>query len=268
MPPVLNPETQHKNSVYGPVKSWRLGQSLGVDLLLETSICSFNCIYCQLGDIQNKTIERKIYVETDQIERDFKNSNWQHADVITLSGSGEPTLALNLGEVIYMLKEYSDKSVMVLTNGTTLKYSAVRQDLKLADTVSIKLDAGSEEVFQRMNRPVPGVTLDSVIKGAEAFRKEYTGKLCLQCMFMPGNLFEAEAIAEIASRIQPDEIQLNTPKRPYPQGWFPETRGSHDRTDFPAKTLRVVSSEEAQQLQAIFSQRTNAQLVSVYREED
>ncbi len=266
MPPLLNSETRHKNSVYGPVDSWRVGRSLGVDLLLQTSICSFNCIYCQLGDIQNKTIERKIYVETDQLERDFKNSDWENADMITLSGSGEPTLALNLGEVIHWLKEYSGKPVMVLTNGTTLWDSAVRQDLKQADVVAIKLDAGSEEVFQRMNRPVPGVTLAKVIEGAEAFRKEYTGKLCLQCMFMPGNLSEADAITELANRIQPDEIQLNTPKRPYPQGWFPETRGSHDRTDFPAKSLRVVTEEEAKELQEQFKRKTKAQLVSVYRE--
>ncbi len=265
MPPVLKPETQDKNSVYGPVDSWRLGRSLGIDLLLQTSICSFNCIYCQLGDIQNKTIERKIYVETDQLERDFKNSDWESADIITLSGSGEPTLALNLGEVIHMIKEYSDKPVMVLTNGTTLKDPAVRADLQEADTVAIKLDAGSEEVFQRMNRPVSGVTLASVIKGAEAFRKEYKGKLCLQCMFMPANLSEAETLAKLANKIQPDEIQLNTPKRPYPKGWFPETRGSHDRTDFPAQKLRVVSEEEAQSLQAIFQKKTNAPLISVYR---
>ncbi len=97
----------YQSTVYGPVNSWRVGSSLGIDLLFQTSICSFNCIYCQLGDIQLKTIERKIYVDTDQVEKDFKNSRWPESDIITLSGNGEPTLALNMGEVIHFIQEYS-----------------------------------------------------------------------------------------------------------------------------------------------------------------
>lgn len=265
MPPVIGKETKFKSSVYGPVTSWRVGQSLGVDLLLQTSTCSFNCIYCQLGNIQQKTIERKIYVETDQVERDFKNSDWQQADIVTLSGSGEPTLALNLSEVIHFIHEYSQKPVMVLTNGTTLEQPEVRQDMLKADVVAIKLDASDDEILKRMNRPVDGVTLEKIVTGAKAFRKDYKGKLCLQCMFMPGNLSEAEAIATIANTIEADEIQLNTPKRPYPLQWVLESRGNHGEADYPTQTLRVVSKEEAEQLQKTFEQLTNCPIVSVYR---
>jgi len=265
MPPVLNPETQHQSTVYGPVKSWRVGQSLGVDLLLQTSTCSFNCIYCQLGDIQRKTIERKIYVSTEQVERDFKNSAWQQADIVTLSGSGEPTLALNLAEVIHFIKEYAHKPVMVLTNGTTLTDPAVRQDLMGADMVSIKLDAADDLVLQRMNRPVAGVSMASIVSGAKAFRQEYPGKLSLQCMFMPGNLSEATAMAEIASQIQPDEIQLNTPKRPYPLQWVLDSRGNHAEATYPTRPLRTVTEEEAKVLEQIFKEKTQSAIVSVYR---
>lgn len=265
MPPVIAEETKARSSVYGPVTSWRVGQSLGIDLLLQTSTCSFNCIYCQLGNIQLKTIERKIYVETDQVERDFKNSAWQQADIVTLSGSGEPTLALNLAEVIHFIHEYSQKPVMVLTNGTTLDQPVVRHDLLDADMVAIKLDAPTDDILQRMNRPVDGVTLERIVEGAKAFRQEYDGKLCLQCMFMPGNLAEAQAIAAIANTIKPDEIQLNTPKRPYPLQWVLESRGNHGHADYPTQTLRVVSEEEAQELQRIFEQRTDCPIVSVYR---
>lgn len=267
MPPQLNPATASKSSVYGPVVSWRAGRSLGVDLLLQTSICSFNCIYCQLGDIQRKTIERQIYVPTEQVERDFKESDWESADVVTLSGSGEPTLALNLGEVIHFIKEYSGKPVMVLTNGTTLNDPAVRADLQEADTVAVKLDAPNDTILQRMNRPVPGVTLENIVEGACKLREEYSGKLCLQCMFMPGNLAEAQAMAEIARKIQPDEIQLNTPKRPYPLQWMLESRGNHGEVDYPSRQLRVVSREEAQELERTFRETTNAPLISVYRDE-
>lgn len=88
------------SSVYGPVDSWRFGKSIGIDLLMDPSTCSFNCTYCQLGFIQRITRDRKIYVPTKKVIEDFENSNWQNCDVVTFSGSGEPTLALNIGEVI------------------------------------------------------------------------------------------------------------------------------------------------------------------------
>ncbi|MBK8189143.1 MAG: radical SAM protein [Vampirovibrionales bacterium] len=255
------------SSVYGPVVSWRAGRSLGVDLLLQTSICSFNCIYCQLGEIQQKTRERAIYVETARVERDFRHSDWREADIVTFSGSGEPTLALNLAEVIRFVKEYSQKPVMVLTNGTMLHDPAVCADLKEADIVSVKLDAASEAVFQRMNRPVAGVSLAGVVEGAIALRQSYTGKLCLQCMLMPGNLSEAEAMADIAARIQPDEIQLNTPKRPYPLSWTLESRGNHGESSVASRALRTLTPQEAADVAQMFRTRTRLPVSSVYREE-
>jgi wyosine [tRNA(Phe)-imidazoG37] synthetase (radical SAM superfamily) len=259
------------SSIYGPVKSWRVGASLGVDLLLETSTCSFNCIYCQLGNIQLKTAERKIYVSTEQVEKDFKHSDWQQADIITLSGSGEPTLALNINEVIHFIKEYSGKPLMVLTNGTLLHDPAVRHDLLEADKVAIKLDTATEGGFNQMNRPVPGVTLANVIAGAKAFRKEYGGDkpgvLCLQMMLMPTNVAEAEAMAELAATLQPDEIQLNTPKRPYPLEWALDSRGNHDAASVPSRELRVINEDEARALKTLFEEVTGCSVVSVYREE-
>lgn len=83
-------------SVYGPVSSWRYGRSLGVDPIGQVSICSFNCVYCQLGEIEKKTSDRAIYIPTEQIIQDLKTFAPWDVDVITLSGSGEPTLALNL----------------------------------------------------------------------------------------------------------------------------------------------------------------------------
>ncbi|MDH4379988.1 MAG: radical SAM protein [Vampirovibrionales bacterium] len=258
------------SSIYGPVKSWRVGASLGVDLLLETSTCSFNCIYCQLGNIQLKTAERKIYVATEQVEKDFKHSDWQHADIVTLSGSGEPTLALNIKEVIHFIKEYSGKPVMVLTNGTLLHDAAVRHDLLEADKVAIKLDAATEAGFNQMNRPVPGATLANVIAGAKAFRNEYGGNkpgvLCLQMMIMPTNVAEAKAMAQLAATLTPDEIQLNTPKRPYPLEWALDSRGNHEAASVPSRELRVINEDEARALKTLFEQTTGCPVVSVYRE--
>lgn len=262
---------EYRSSVYGPVRSWRVGSSLGVDMLLQTSICSFNCIYCQLGDIQQKTIERAIYVPTEQVEKDFKNSRWQEADIVTFSGSGEPTLALNLGEVIHFVKEYAEKPVMVLTNGTTLTDSAVIRDLQEADIVAVKLDAATEAGLKMVNRPVPGVTLEGIVAGAKKLRAGYAGKMALQCMFMPANLKEADILADLINEIRPDEVQLNTPKRPYPLEWALESRGNHPADgggyDIPSRQLRVVSPEEADAIEQRLRARTNVPILSVYRKE-
>lgn len=256
---------EEKASIYGPVHSWRVGASLGVDLLLQTSTCSFNCIYCQLGDIQLKTDERKIYVPTAQIEHDLRRSRWEEADIITLSGSGEPTLALNLGEVIHLLKEYTHKPVMVLTNATLLNDSTVIHDLQEADMVACKLDASTEAGLKQMNRPVPGVTLERIVSGIKNLKANYPGKLSLQCMFMPTNRKEVDALADIINEIQPDEVQLNTPKRPYPLEWHLDSRGNHGEKAYPTRQLRVVEPTEADSIEALLQERTHVPILSIYK---
>src|SRR5919205_4089394 len=104
------------STVYGPVDSWRVGRSLGVDLLCVNSVCSFRCVYCQLGRINVHTGERRVYVPTEKVLADLRASAWREADIITLSGSGEPTLAANMGEVISEIKGRTHRPVLVLTN--------------------------------------------------------------------------------------------------------------------------------------------------------
>src|SRR3954469_16017719 len=131
--------TESSKTVYGPVRSWRAGVSLGVDLLCINSICSFRCLYCQLGKINVHTRERKVYVPTERVMTDLLRSSWQVADFITLSGSGEPTLSANMGEVIRQIKTVTGKPVLVLTNSTTLCDAMVRRELCEADKISCKL---------------------------------------------------------------------------------------------------------------------------------
>ncbi len=258
---------QQLSSVYGPVHSWRVGASLGIDLLLQTSTCSFNCIYCQLGDIQLKTAERKIYVPTAQVEHDLRRSRWEEADIITFSGSGEPTLATNLGEVIHMVKEYTHKPVMVLTNATLLNDPEVIADLQQADIVACKLDAASEAGLRQMNRPVPGVTLEGIVSGICNLKAHYSGKLALQCMFMPTNLREVEDMAALINQIQPDEVQLNTPKRPYPLEWNVDSRGNHGEKSYPTRQLRTVTPPQADEIEALLREKTRVPILSIYRKE-
>jgi wyosine [tRNA(Phe)-imidazoG37] synthetase (radical SAM superfamily) len=253
--------------IYGPVKSWRLGWSLGVDLLLHSSICSFNCVYCQLGDIQVKTDERRVYVPTEQVERDVRKSDWEKADVVTISGNGEPTLASNLGEVLVFLKEYTGKPTTVLTNATLLHRADVRADLQHATHVACKIDAASDVVLQRMNRPVPGITLERILQGIRQLRECYTGKLSLQCMFMPTNREDFQALAKLVGSLDVDEIQLNTPKRPYPMNWLVENRGNHGEPITESRLLQTISEEEAQRIEAQVKEAMGNRipLISIYR---
>ena len=215
--------------MYGPVDSWRVGKSLGVDLIMETSTCSFNCTYCQLGFIQRITSERKQFIPTERVIEDFKNSDWKNADVITISGSGEPTLALNIGDVINEIKKITEgkKPIVILTNATLFGDSQVRKDVKNADVIAVKLDAPDDETLQAINRPASGITINSIVSGIKKLKKEFNGKIQVQIMFMPQNKTKIKKLASLLNEINPDEVALNTPTRPYPSGWDIITRGAH-----------------------------------------
>lgn len=241
------------STVYGPVKSWRVGASLGIDLLCVNSICSFNCSYCQLGSIQVRIDSRHVFVSTEKVMADLEASDWQSADIITFSGNGEPTLALNLGEVIERIKARTGKPTLVLTNGTLLHREDVRSELLLSDRVYVKLDSATEAGFIRVNRPVPGVTLEGVVESAVKFRELYQGVLGVQIMFLPGTRDTPEDFAALLKRIRPDEVQVNTPTRPYPDAWYLDSRGSHDRVEYPSKPLKPISRQRLIEIQSEFA---------------
>ena len=205
--------------VYGPVASWRLGRSLGVDILsTPDKTCSFDCVYCQLGGTTNRTVKRHVYVPTEEIEREIAaiaDTIYASTDVITFAGMGEPTLGANLGEVAAMLRRYSTKPLVILTNSALITDATVRDELKTLDIVVAKLDAPDQDTFEKTNRPVSGeITLDAIIAGLKEFRKDYRGRLCLQMMFVEENKDYGWELARIAAEIRPDEVQLNTPLRP------------------------------------------------------
>lgn len=218
---------QPSASVYGPVDSWRYGRSLGIDLICQESVCSFRCVYCQLGRIVHHTGARQRFVPTEVLERDLRGSDWRSAEVASFSGSGEPTLALNLGEGIDAVKRITGLYTLVLTNGTLLGDPAVREELGRADEVSVKLDAADETTFRRVNRPVAGVELEELLAKTRLFREGYGGKFTVQVMLLPWTLSQAEAIAARLAELAPDEVHLNTPTRPFPVRWHIAARGAH-----------------------------------------
>ncbi len=259
------------SSIYGPVHSWRFGESLGIDPIFQTSICSFNCIYCQLGEIQKVTAEKKIYVTTNQFQHDlaeFKTNNQKKIDVITFSGSGEPTLATNLGEMVDILKKnFPTTPVQVLTNSTLLQDKDIQQNLMKMDRVIAKLDASDNETLRLINRPAPGITVESIFQGIMDFKKIYSGELDIQIMFMHINHHKLDKLCEMLKAIQPHTVQLNTPKRPYPLSWHRESRGNHSQIrDYETRSLKVMSEEEAKMIEETLRTKTGLNVLSIYRE--
>ena len=202
--------------VYGPVASWRLGKSLGVDLICSPKkICSFDCIYCQLEKTQKITSERKNFVSINDVEKEVKNALKKTTpDVITLSGTGEPTLAKNMQETIEIIRKLTKIPIAILTNSTLLYDKSVQDTLKNIDIIVAKLDAPNEKLFKIINRPAKGITFNKTIKGIKEMRDVFKGKFALQIMFMNENKDYVEEIADLARDIKPDEVQINTPLRP------------------------------------------------------
>jgi wyosine [tRNA(Phe)-imidazoG37] synthetase (radical SAM superfamily) len=156
--------------IYGPVASWRLGRSLGVDILSTAGkTCSFDCIYCQLGRTVNRTTERRVYVPPEAIARELAAMAHRIddiADMVTFSGMGEPTLGANLGEVVKVIRSHCRKPIAILTNAALITDEHVREDLKRLDIVVAKLDAPHQRLFERVNRPVSGtIKLDAILEG-------------------------------------------------------------------------------------------------------
>lgn len=201
--------------LYGPVYSWRLGMSLGIDPLSKRDkVCNMDCTYCQLGKTSHLTLERQDYVPVASLLDEILRLPDITIDHLTFSGRGEPTLAKNLGEMIRALKSIRREKIAVITNSLLIGYPEVQEDLQRADVVLAKLDVSNNDDFRFINRSWRAVDFSYIVKSLMSFRKFYKGKLALQIMLMAENKARARELGEIARMIEPDEVQLNTPTRP------------------------------------------------------
>ena len=204
--------------IFGPVPSRRLGFSLGIDTI-PFKTCSLDCIYCQLGRTTNKTVGRKEYIKAEKILKELEKvlEKGKRIDYITFSGSGEPTLNSKIGEMIKRIKKLTSIPVAVLTNGTLLYLPQMQEELSQADIVIPSLDAVSQDIFKKVNRPHPSLNIDRIISGISSFSKEFKGKIWLEIMLVKGindSLEEMRKTAKITEDINIEKIQLNTVVRP------------------------------------------------------
>ncbi|MBD3241228.1 MAG: radical SAM protein [Chitinivibrionales bacterium] len=213
-----NPTTSAYRYLFGPVASRRLGRSLGVDVV-PYKVCTYDCIYCEVGRTTRLTAEREEYVAPaailDELTRWLAGN--QTPDYVTVTGAGEPTLHSGLGEIIRGIKRISGAPVAVLTNGSLLYRTDVQDDLLEADLVVPSLDAGTDEELQRVNRPAAALSLNRLYDGLRVFRQRFHGQLWLEVLLVGGITDSDESVRRIAAmvaEVKPDRVQLNTVVRP------------------------------------------------------
>ncbi len=208
----------YREFVFGPVPSRRLGLSLGVNLI-PYKVCTFNCVYCELGKTTELTVERRPYYNADDIESSFTEyiKRVKKIDYVTFSGSGEPTLNTELSKVIGFVKEHYNYRIAVLTNGSLMFRKDVREDLALADVVIPSLDTVKENTFKKLNMPHNSLTVGSMIDGIARFAEDFAGDVWLEVLFVNGFNDSDEELASLIDAlkiIKPTKVQIGTVDRP------------------------------------------------------
>ena len=204
-------------TIFGPINSRRFGSSLGIDLSPALKQCNFDCLYCELAptptvDIQTNTVTVK------QIIHDLKEHLNDKIDVITLTANGEPTLYPYLSELIKEIDAIKDNTqTLILTNSATLVNEKVFNTLLKLDQVKLSLDAISDDIFKKIDRPHENIKVDEVVKRVQEFSKVYKGKLFMEILFVHGLNDTKEEIAKLNEallHIDASRVDLGTIDRP------------------------------------------------------
>jgi len=215
-----------KTIIFGPVPSRRLGHSLGINNI-PPKICTYSCSYCQLGRTIKMQIERQIFYDKDYILQAVKDKvnltrkSGEMIDYLTFVPDGEPTLDINLGPEIDLLKPLGIP-IAVITNSSLIWQPDVRKDLMRADWVSIKVDTVEDRIWRKIDRPHRKLDLDLILEGALEFSRTFKGKLVTETMLVV-NINDADQhltqVADFLSQIQPDVVYLAIPTRPPAEKW-------------------------------------------------
>lgn len=234
----------YESIIFGPIKSRRLGISLGINLLaLNKKICSFDCIYCECGltevGVHGKFANKEeVYKSLEEILEGMNKEN-KELDVITFAGNGEPTLHPDFSEIIdftiQMRNKYFPKAkISVLSNATTLEKESVVNALMKVDNNILKVDSGINETAVLIDQPTSSkFHIKNIVKGLLKFN----GNFIMQTMFLRGNLngiqidntteIEVDGWLEIVKETNPKQIMIY----------------SIDR-DTPIESLEKVSKED------------------------
>ena len=211
---------------FGPVPSRRLGRSLGINNI-PPKVCTYSCVYCQLGRTIKMQIERRAFYQPEEILRDVeekvRNARevGESIDYLTFVPDGEPTLDVGLGQEIELLKPLGI-NIAVITNASLIWREDVKEDLRRADWVSLKVDSVSEDVWRRINRPHRALQLASILEGMLEFARAYEGELATETMLVEGLNDGDEHVREVAdflAELRPARAYLSIPTRPPAEKW-------------------------------------------------
>ncbi len=215
-----------KIRVFGPVPSRRLGKSVGINNI-PPKICTYSCVYCQLGRSLKMVADRQEYYDPSDLLIEAKEkitnakTNNEAIDYLAIVPDGEPTLDKNLGELIELLKPLGFK-VAVITNSTLLQRPDVREDISKADWVSVKIDTLDENTWRKIDRPHKKIVFDSMLNGIKTFSREYNGQFVTETMLIRNlndDIENITKVAEFISKIKPSIAYLSIPTRPPAEKW-------------------------------------------------
>jgi wyosine [tRNA(Phe)-imidazoG37] synthetase (radical SAM superfamily) len=215
-----------KTIAFGPVPSRRLGRSLGINNI-PPKFCPYSCVYCQLGKTTELTIARRSFYKTEdifkQVKRKVKETipRNEPIDYITFVTDGEPTLDINLGNEISLLKQIGIP-IAVITNSSLIWQNDTKEDLLEADFVSFKIDTLNEKLWKRINRPHKDLKLTTILEGISNFANEFRGTIISETMLIDGIIYgdEFEKIAEFLKHLKRlDKAYIAIPTRPPTERW-------------------------------------------------
>jgi wyosine [tRNA(Phe)-imidazoG37] synthetase (radical SAM superfamily) len=241
---------QIEETAFGPVPSRRLGRSLGINNI-PPKICTYSCVYCQLGRTLDMRLERGAFYEPDKILRDAGDKvrqarhRGEAVDYLTFVPDGEPTLDVHLGEEIRRLKKLGFK-IAVITNSSLIWRRDVREELHEADWVSLKIDALSLHVWRRINRPHGSLDLDQILEGISEFAHTFKGELATETMLVKGLNDRAEEIDKITAflaGIKPKKSYIAVPIRPPAEKWVKPPEESSINLAYQAFKEKSIETE-------------------------
>ena len=205
--------------IFGPVLSRRFRTSLGIDLSPDEKSCNFDCLYCELkakkpkNFITNPPKVKDVIEELKKALREFPD-----IDTITITSNGEPTLYEELSSLVDEINKIKkDKKLLILSNASKIYQKNIRDILKKIDIVKLSLDCVSERCFKRLDRPLKGIEVKSIIEGMKEFRKEYQGELVVEILLVKGvndKIEEMEKLRDVLKEISPNRVDLGTIDRP------------------------------------------------------
>jgi len=207
--------------VFGPVPSRRLGFSLGINNI-PPKVCTYSCIYCQIGKTITLQCERQAFYEPDDLAREIKEKVNElkkrdtKIDYLTFVPDGEPTLDINLGKITELIRPLNIK-IAVITNGSLINQKDVRENLKKADLVSLKVDAATKKIWRRTDRPYKSLDLNAILDGMLEFKAIFKGEIITETMLLKGmndTYEEAKKIADFLKLLKPTKSYISIPTRP------------------------------------------------------